>query len=195
ADNLVDNDISIVLGGGTASIFGTAANDTIAIDAAALGSKELTLAGASAINVSGLQGDLDASALTGMLSVTTADAADDAISIALGSASAAINGTADDDTISVDASALAPSSTLTLEGQSAFNIAGLVGNVAASALNGSLSITTGDADDDEIGISIGSGNATILGTASDDTVSVDASALIESTTLTIAGESAFNITG
>jgi Ca2+-binding RTX toxin-like protein len=195
ADNAADGDVSIKTGSGTASILGGGADDTVSIDATALLSGELTLAGESAMSVTALTVDLDASALEGALSISTADAADDAIGITLGAGAATIDGGAAGDTINVDADALAASSTLTLEGESDFSITGLAGNLTATGLLGALSVTTADADDDEIAIATGEADTDITANTTGDTIVVDATALSANATLTLEGAAAFTVTG
>ncbi|HEX7115844.1 MAG TPA: hypothetical protein VF193_11995 [Steroidobacter sp.] len=194
ADNEADDDISIKIGSGAASIFGGGADDTISIDATELES-ELTLTGESTMTVTGLQGDLDASELQGTLSVTTADADDNEIGITVGSANATIDGVGADDTVNVDASALGAAATLTLEGESAFSVTWLTGNLDADSLSGELSVTTGDADEDLIEIVVGSADTSIDADAASDTINVDAAAMAAAATLTLTGAAAFSVTG
>ena len=57
--------------------------------------------------MTGLAGDLDASGLTGALTVTTGDATDNTISITTGSAATSITDSFNTDTVTVTATALA----------------------------------------------------------------------------------------
>ena len=75
--------------------------------------------------------------------------------------------------VQVDASTLADNAQLVLSGSAAFVVTGLVGNLDASAVTGTLSITTGDAPDNTIVVTTGSGSTTIAANAS-DTVTVHA---------------------
>ena len=78
-----------------------------------------------------LVGDLDASALTGALTVTTGDATDNTISITTGSAATSITDSFSSDTVTVDATALANNTLLTLTGSAAFAVTGLKGDLDA----------------------------------------------------------------
>ena len=197
-NNGADDDIAVKTGSGAAAIVGSAANDTVSIDAAALLNGELTLSGASAMSVTGLRSSVVASGLQGALSVSTADADNDAISITTGSANARIEGVAADDIVTVDAGALAggaSGSTLTLEGESEFVVESLVGDLSASTLAGELTIVTGDAADETIAITTGSASTQVTGSAASDTVDVDAAAMAQAATLTLAGTSSFVVAG
>ena len=74
----------------------------------------LTLIGAASFVVDGLKGDLDASALTGTLTVTTGDASDDSITITTGSNTTSITDNFASDIVTVHASVLAQNTLLTL---------------------------------------------------------------------------------
>ena len=93
----------------------------------------LTLSGAGNFVVDGLVGNLDASALTGTLTVTTGDAPDNAIAITTGSGVTAITANGAGDTVTVTATALADNAQLTLIGSAHFVVNGLKGNLDASA--------------------------------------------------------------
>src|SRR4029078_3198959 len=182
-----------------------------------------TLSGAAgSFTVTDLVTDLDASALTGTLDITTADAtSDDEIDITTGSGATSITANADSsDTIavtasaavsltligtsaftvddagfavSVDASGLDEATTLSLSGTAgSFTVTGLVTHLDASALTGTLDVTTDDATtDDEIDITAGSGATSITANAdSSDTIAVTASAAVS---LTLIGTSAFTV--
>ena len=102
-------------------------------------------------------GDLDASALTGTLTVTTGDASDDSITITTGS-----NTTSITDSFGkrhrhgARVGCWRSNTLLTLIGTAAFVVDGLVGDLDASALTGTLTVTTGDAIDNGITITTGS---------------------------------------
>jgi hypothetical protein len=186
----VDNGISITTGSAATTIAGTAITDTINTYAAALAQNTtLTLSGSSKEVVSNLVGDLSATALSGTLNITTADAGDNAINITTGSAATTIVGSAASDTISANAAALGQNTTLTLSGSSKEVVTNLVGDVSATALSGSLNITTADAGDNGISIATGTAATSIAGTASSDTINTDAAALAQNTTLTLTGSS------
>ena len=108
--------------------------------------------------VSGLIGNITASALTGALSVTTGDATDNTIAITTGSAATSITDNFNTDTVTVTATALAQNTALTLMGSAAEVVTGLVGDIAAGSLTGALTVTTGNAADNGISITTGCGS-------------------------------------
>ena len=61
----------------------------------------------------------------------------------------------------VDATALANNTALTLAGSATEVVTGLIGNINAASLTGALSVTTGDATDNTIAITTGSGATSI----------------------------------
>ena len=101
-------------------------------------------------SVTGLVGNIAAGALTGALTVTTGNAADNGISITTGSGATSITASGASDVVTVNATALAENTTLTLVGSAAETVTGLVGNIAASSFTGALTVTTGDAADNGI---------------------------------------------
>ncbi|OYX80753.1 MAG: hypothetical protein B7Y77_00125, partial [Bradyrhizobium sp. 35-63-5] len=155
----------------------------------------LTLSGSAAFAVTALAGNLDASAVSGGLTVTTGDAADNAISIAIGSGNASIKGSAAGDVVTVDASALADNGLLTLTDSAAFDVTGLTGSIDASGLTGALTVAAGNATDNAIAITSGTSTTTVTANGAGDTVTVDASALPDNTLLTLSGTANFVVTG
>ncbi len=199
-DNLVDNGIAITTGSNNTTITGIGANDLVTVDALALlETSLLKLSGASAFTVSNLVGDLNAAAaplatLTGVLTVTTGNAVDNAITITTGTNTTTITANGAGDTATVHAAALANNTLLTLIGSAAFVVDGLKGDLDASLLTGVLTVTTGDnLADNGIAIATGSNNTTITGTGANDLVTVNALALLESSTLKLSGASAFTV--
>ena len=106
--------------------------------------------GSAAEVVTGLIGDIAAGTLTGALTVTTGDATDNTISITTGSAATSITDNFNTDTVTVNATALAQNTALTLVGSAAETVTGLVGDIAAGSLTGALTVTTGNAADNGI---------------------------------------------
>ena len=162
--------------------------DTIVVDASALADDALlTLVGPANFTVTGLKGDLDVSGATG--TVTIADAPTIIIT------------TSGDGISSIDASAFADNHTLVLIGSDNTTVTGLKGDLDASGLTGTLSITTADiADAGDIGITTGSNTTTITsgalasgGTA--DAISVNATTLADDTLLTLVGPANFTVSG
>src|SRR5262249_50062314 len=157
-DNTVDNAISITTGSGATSIDGGAEaspadNDTISVDATALADNTLlTLTGAANFAVTGLKGDLDGSAASGTVSPALADAT--GISVTTGGGGST----------SVDATNLADDHQLTLSGSDNSTVTGLKGDLDASALTGTLDVTTVDNTvDNAISITTGSAATSIDG--------------------------------
>ena len=103
----------------------------------------LTLTGSAAEVVTGLVGNIAAGSLTGALTVTTGDAADDGISITTGSAATSITASGAGDTLTINATALT-ANTLTLAGSAAATVTlGSGGSLAAGADTGNLTVTGG----------------------------------------------------
>ena len=81
--------------------------------------------------------------------MTTGDATDNTIAITTGSAATSITDNCSSDTVTVNATALAQNTALTLAGSAAETVTGLVGNINAGSLTGALSVTTGNAADND----------------------------------------------
>ena len=82
--------------------------------------------------------------------MTTGDATDNTISITIGSAATSITDSFNTDIVTVNATALAQNTALTLSGSAAETVTGLVGNITAGSLTGALTVTTGNAADNGI---------------------------------------------
>src|SRR6266403_1600328 len=93
------------------------------------------------------------------------------------SAATSITDSFNTDTVTVNATALANNTALTLTGSAAEVVTGLVGDIAAGSLTGALTVTTGDATDNTIAITTGSAAATVNDSFNTDTVTVNATAL------------------
>ncbi len=76
--------------------------------------------------------------------------------------------------MTVTATALAQNATLTLAGSAAETVTGLVGDIAAGSLTGALTVTTGNAADNGIAITTGSGVTSITANGASDVVAVNA---------------------
>ena len=123
--------------------------------------------------MTGLVGDITAGSLTGALTVTTGDATDNTISITTGSAATSITESGDSDIVTVNATALAQNTALTLIGSAAETVTGLVGDIAAGSLTGALTVTTGNAADNGISITTGSAATSITASGASDIVTVN----------------------
>ena len=142
---------AITTGSAATSITDSFNTDTVTVNATALAQNTaLTLAGLRPRSVTGLVGDIAAGSLTGALTVTTGNAADNGISITTGSAATSITASGASDMVTVNATALAKNTALTLMGSAAEVVTGLVGDIAAGSLTGALTVTTGDATDNGI---------------------------------------------
>ncbi|MEJ0040525.1 MAG: right-handed parallel beta-helix repeat-containing protein [Gammaproteobacteria bacterium] len=156
----------------------------------------LTLAGGSAYSVTGVIGDLDASATTGELAITTGNnGVDDLIEITTGSGAATITSGGANDHINVNAGALLEAAQLTLSGASGVTVTDGASDVHATALTGALTVNTADAEDNAIAITTGSADTTVNAGGADDALAIDASLLSAGATLTLTGESTFDVTG
>jgi Ca2+-binding RTX toxin-like protein len=135
--------------------------DIVTVNANALAQNTvLTLTGSAAEVVTGLVGDIAAGSLTGALTVTTGDAADNGISITTGSAATSITDNFNTDTLTINATAIA-ANTLTLSGSAAATVTlGTGGNLSAGTDTGNLTVTGGSGANT---ITVGSGNNTITG--------------------------------
>ena len=189
-----DNTIAIATGSAATSITDSFNTDTVTVTATALAQNTvLALAGSAAHVVTGLVGDIAAGSLTGALTVTTGDAADNGISITTGSAATSITDSFNTDTVTVNATALANNTALTLVGSAAEVVTGLIGDITAGSLTGALTVTTGDATDNTISITTGSAATSITDSFNTDTVTVNATALTANT-LTLSGSAAATVT-
>ncbi|MCF8516628.1 MAG: hypothetical protein K9G72_20020 [Rhodobacteraceae bacterium] len=205
ADNGVDNDISISTGSAATTVDGAGATDTITIDATNLDNDTaLTLDGASAVVVNALVGDIDAKTgnLAGTLNVTTADAADDDISIDLGGFYSTINGTDASDTINIDAAATVDGVTLELNGASDIVVTNADSQFlidagwynGKSALTGTLNITANDDVSvvrDVLDVYTGTADTTVNAYDGDDLIDVNGAAMADGSTLTLTGVAEF----
>ena len=193
--DVADNAATISTGSGATSVAGSSSNDTLSVNASAL-AQNITLTASGSANqvVTNLVGDISATSLSGTLNVTTGDAADNGISIATGSGATTITANGSGDTVNTNAAALAQDTRLSLSGTANQTVTNLVGDVAAANSSGTLRITSADAANNGISIATGSNNAFINGTASSDTLSIDAAALAQSSNLNLQGSSAAVVT-
>jgi large repetitive protein len=175
ANNTVDDDIAVITGSGAMTITANNIGDLVNVDAALLGDDTLlTTNGASAFDITDLQGDLTAGAGAGALSVTLADANDIAIRTARNASVVATN--------------LGDDSVLELTGAGDVTITDLLADIDANgvtgwnsgaALSGDLDITTqaltGSASAPAMTIITGTGSTIVDGLDSDvdDTETID----------------------
>jgi Ca2+-binding RTX toxin-like protein len=155
----------------------------------------LTLSGSTAESVTGLVGDISGSGLTGALTVTTAqNNADHGIAITTGSAATSITDNFSTDTVTVNASTLANNAVLSLVGAANDVVTGLIGDVSATGLTGSLTVTVAQNNIDHgILIHTGSGTASITDNFSTDTVTVIGTS--SPNTIKMSGGANFFVTG
>ena len=170
--------IAITTGSAATSITDNFSSDTVTVNATALAQNTLlTLSGSAAETVTGLVGDLNAGSLTGALSVTTGDASDNGIAITTGSGATSISCERQQRFRDGQCNRTGGEPTLTLSGAAAETVTGLVGNLSAGSLTGALNVTTGNATDDNIAITTGSGATSITANGANDTVTINAAAL------------------
>ena len=110
-----------------------------------------------------------------------------AYAITTGSAATSITANGASDTVTINATALAQNTALTLTGSAAEVVTGLVGDIAAGSLTGALTVTTGDAVDNGISITTGSAATSITASGASDVVTINATALAQNTALTLTG--------
>ena len=193
SDNTNDNGIAITTGTWATSVTGTGTNDTITINAGSLlNDTVLSLDGNSNVVVTNLVGNIEASGLTdGTLDITTSDNTNDnTISITTGAWEVSITAAAGSDTISVNADALLDNRTMTIDGASHFVVTNMEGQLDASGLTGTLSVSFSNVTDNAASITTGTANTTLAGFAGgNDTLSVNAELMADNTTLTISGSS------
>ena len=115
--------------------------------------------------------------------------------ITTGSAATSITDSFNTDTVTVTATALAQNTALTLAGSAAEVVTGLVGDIAAGSLTGTLNVTTGNATDNGISITTGSAATSISASGGSDIVTVNAALLAQNTSLTLTGSAAEVVTG
>ncbi|TXI28175.1 MAG: calcium-binding protein [Nitrosomonas oligotropha] len=174
---------TVTTGSAALNLIANNASDTVTVNAAALAQNTaltLAAASASALVVNNLVGDIAAANLSGTLTVTTANAADNGISIATGSAAASVNVAAGaaSDTVSIDAAALPNNTALTVTSgggaAGAVNITNLIGNLTVSnPTSGTIGVAVADNTvDDGIAITAGASNLAVTGVADGDTVTV-----------------------
>jgi large repetitive protein len=152
---------------------GATTGGSVVVEAAELNNDTLLdLNGAARVTVDDLAGDVDATDMTsGALRVNTADNTDDNdIAVTTGNTNVSISTTGSDDTVNVDATAMAGSTELFLGGTSDVVVTGLVRDLDAdgtvdsegatdlSVLSGDLTVTTGPlANNGGIQFTLGSG--------------------------------------
>ncbi|MEX0381707.1 hypothetical protein V6X02_00010 [Spiribacter sp. 1M153] len=207
-------DATVLTGSGLTSVdTGADASGSVSVDAAELLNNadtdtqdNLTLSGAGSAGVTNIVADTNASALSGDLTLTTADnLADDGIDVTLGDASATIDGTASGDTVTVIADAMSTDDdVLELTGDAEMVVTGLVGELDAAAegltaLQGGLDVTTGAlADEAALAIALGASTATLEIDEDDNAPGDGIEAIVDATAmdsgdLTLTGDGEVNV--
>ena len=169
---------SVTTGNGNTTIVGSGSGVVTVNDTNAKGSGHtLTLSGTAAETITSLAQNVAASGLSGALNATTTT---NALSIALGTGSNTIN-----------AGGMTSGVTLTLTGAAAATVSALGGNLTASLDSGALTATTtGGAAT----VTTGSG-ATSITDQSTGALTINATALTATNTLTLSGAGAATVTG
>ncbi|WP_293007983.1 hypothetical protein [Nitrosomonas sp.] len=195
---------TLTLGSEALTLIANNASDIITINAAALEQNTALTLGisSSALAINNLIGNLVASNLTGALTIITADATDNGISIVTGSSATSVDVAAGaaSDTVSINAAALANNTILTVTSGTAaagsISITDLTGNLTVSdPISGIINLAvTDNTVDDGIAIVAGTSDLAISNVADGDTVTITG---FSGSTLTgaIAGATGkFNIT-
>ena len=176
--------VSITTGSITTTVTAADAGDAVSVNATALpNNTTLTLSGAASFTVTGLKGNIDASGVSGTLTVTTVDATDNTISIVTGSAATSVNDAFSGDTVTVTATALNDNAQMTLSGAANFTVTGLKGDLDASGVTGALNVTA---------VAVATGLSITTGGGATNTI--NATALAAGQTLTLTGSSAVTVT-
>jgi hypothetical protein len=168
---------TVITGTGATSVADTGAT-VLTVNAAALANSTLlTLSGSSNEAVTGLVGDVDAHALSGTLSVAAASTSPDhSIAIKTGTSRTTVTDNDSADTVTIDGSALADNTLLSLAGSAAEVLNNSIGDVSASGLSGSLTVNIANANsqsyDHSVSIVTGSGTTKVSDNSSADTVNV-----------------------
>ncbi|MEB3332516.1 MAG: hypothetical protein VKI83_08500 [Synechococcaceae cyanobacterium] len=189
---------TVVSGTGNTTVNTTLAGYDLTVDAASLAdSASLTLSGSASSNdftVNSLIGTVLAAGTSGSLSITTGDAADNAIGVTTGSGATTITAGSSSDSLSVNADALLDNTTLAINGSATYSVTNLEGNLDASGASGSLSVTYSNVTDNGATFTSGSGNVTVSGGDATDTVTVTGLSTNGQTFNAQASTSNFNIT-
>ena len=117
------------------------------------------------------------------------------ISITTGSAATSITDNFGTDTVTVNATALAQNTALTLAGSAAETVTGLVGDIAAGSLTGALTVTTGNAGDNGMSITTGSAATSITASGAQRRCDGDCYGAGPEHDLTLVGSAAETVTG
>jgi hypothetical protein len=136
--------------------------------------------------------NLETVTLTGATTISAGSEASQAgvATINTGTGATTVNSTATGYDLTVNAANLADSQNLTLSGSANtndFTVTNLTGSVLAGNTSGTLSVTTGDAIDNAIGVTTGTGATTITADGGGDTVTTDATRLGQNTLLSLFG--------
>ena len=193
-DNSTDNDISITTGSANTTITASGSGDTITVNADALADNTtLDINGSATFTVTNLEANTDAAGSSGTVNLAYGDIADNAATISTGSGATTVSGSSSDDTLTTNAGSLPQNTLLTLFGAARQVVTNLIGNITGTSLNGSLDVTTGDAADNGISITTGTANTTITASGTSDTITIDADALADDTSLDINGSATYTV--
>ena len=198
ADDQTVGTLDLTTGSGDFTLSGADDLDTLNVNADELTSgATLVLDGSSDVLVtnvaSGVTVDADGDGkgliLSGELTVSL-DASATGNTVLTGNDNTTINTSAGGD-VTVNATELADAKLLTLNGAAAATVTGLIGDVDASGLTGTLDVTTADnSDADAIAIELGSGQSTIDAYIN-DVVTIDAELQDDDDVLRLAGDGGF----
>ncbi|QVL54205.1 MAG: hypothetical protein KFB97_07965 [Cyanobium sp. M30B3] len=189
-----DNAIGVTTGSGNTTINASGTNDIVTVNADAMADNTtLDINGSAVFTVTNLEADTDAAGSTGTVNLAYVDVSDNAASITTGSGATTVSGTTSGDTLTIDATSLAQNTTLTASGDAQQVVTNLVGDISATALSGTLTVTTADAADNGISITTGTNNTTITASGAGDIITVNADAMADNTSLAINGSASFSV--
>ena len=215
ATTVADAVVDVATGSNDMALTGTGSGGAVTVDASAMTDDRLDVDGAADFTVSGVDDGnridgagnaTDMGVLSGTLDVSLGDFAND-VEVATGTGATSIDTGAGAQTgavgVTVEAGLLADNvdsdtlDLLTLTGTNAAVVQDIVADTDASGLSGELTLTTADnsSGDGDIGVTLGTGSATLDGTASADTLSVTADEMGAAETLALTGSSKAVVTG
>ncbi len=187
------NEIKVIPGATGASVTGSAAGSKIAIDASNIPDNTvLQVSGPGSFIVTGLKGDVVADQAQGNVSVSTADAGDQSVSVKLGAAGGQVRAFSTTDSINVDALAMKGTSTLGIGGAS---FAGnSIGTVTVTGLRGTLE-NRGTGKTEVTLAAAADGSPTTASIVSDNIIVVNNGSFAATDTIKLTGSGEFGLKG
>ncbi|RRQ50906.1 beta strand repeat-containing protein, partial [Sphingorhabdus wooponensis] len=186
------NQIAITAGTNATDIAAVEFGDSVTINATNIVDTEvLTITGAADVDATVNGADVNAGTTTGTLTITTGASADvnDPINVTAGSGAITLNTLTDDESVVLDATNVAETNLVDINGASDVTVNGLTADLnAADLLIGTLTIDLDNADNDEINVTTGLAGTTINDSDVSDTLRIAAALMVDGSTLTIEGD-------